>query len=208
MRSDQFKEGQSGPPEATITDEQLVTQLVAGDTHALGELYARYGAMVKSTIARLAPEMGRADVEDLCQEVFLTVNSSVFRLTNRASFKSWLYGVVIRKSRQWRRDTWLRRGILRRSARAVFGTAAPAESSEYSRMQLREELEIALAELSPKLREVFVLYTANGLTGEEISETLGISLSVVWTRLHRARKQLVEHLRAERQGMSQEGESS
>ena len=165
--------------------------------------------MVKSTIARLAPEMGRADVEDLCQEVFLTVNGSVNRLTNRASFKSWLYGVVIRKARQWRRDKWLRRGILRRSERAVFGTAAPAESSEFSRMQLRQELKIALGKLSPKLREVFVLYTANGLSGEEISETLGLSLSVVWTRLHRARKQLVELIRAERRGtIQEEGEPS
>ena len=49
------------------------------------------------------------------------------------------------------------------------------------------------------IREVFVLFELEGLSGPEISEALGIPLKTVWTRLHHARKDFEQRLAQEPQ---------
>jgi RNA polymerase sigma-70 factor (ECF subfamily) len=51
-------------------------------------------------------------------------------------------------------------------------------------------LESAIAALTPKLREVFVLVYLQGLSGAEAGAVLGIREGAVWKRLHTARKKV------------------
>jgi RNA polymerase sigma-70 factor (ECF subfamily) len=53
----------------------------------------------------------------------------------------------------------------------------------------------AIAELPPKLKEVLILCTVEGLSQQEAAMTLGISVKAVETRLSRARQKLVGILR-------------
>ena len=48
----------------------------------------------------------------------------------------------------------------------------------------------ALASLSEKKREVVVLVTIEGMSGEEVAALLGIPVATVWTRLHHARREM------------------
>jgi RNA polymerase sigma-70 factor (ECF subfamily) len=48
----------------------------------------------------------------------------------------------------------------------------------------------AFERLSLRKREVFVLVTLEGMSGEEASAVLGIPINTVWTRLHHARRAL------------------
>ncbi len=56
--------------------------------------------------------------------------------------------------------------------------------------QRAEKMSRALAALSPKKREVIVLVTIEGLSGEEVASLLAIPVATVWTRLHHARREL------------------
>lgn len=61
-------------------------------------------------------------------------------------------------------------------------------------LDLRMDIEKGIHELSPKLREVFILREINQLSYDEISNILDIELGTVKSRLNRARKQLREIL--------------
>jgi RNA polymerase sigma-70 factor (ECF subfamily) len=49
-----------------------------------------------------------------------------------------------------------------------------------------------LERMSPKKREVFALFELEGLSGDEISERIGVPVNTVWTRLHHARKDFLD----------------
>ena len=159
---------------------------------ALGELYLRFGEMVKGALHRFAPEMGYADVDEVCQEVFLAVNDSITRYEERMKFRNWLYGIAVRQARGWRRKTWLRRKLLDTRKDDVAATAAPIDTAPDAAFEHMEEATRALDALSSKQREVVLLHAVDGLTCEEIAETLDVKVGVIWSRLHRARQTLTK----------------
>ena len=94
------------------SEQALMEALAKGEIEALGELYFRHGKMVKSALLRFAPELAEADVDELSQEVFLALNASAKRYKEQMRFKSWLFGITVRKARNWRRTHWLRRKLM------------------------------------------------------------------------------------------------
>lgn len=176
-----------------LNEQQLVELLKSGDMKALGELYIRFGEMVKGALLRFAPEMGSADVDEVCQEVFLAVNDSIQRYEERMKFKNWLFGIAVRQARGWRRKTWLRRKLLDTRKDDVAAMAVPFETSPDAVYEHMEEAIRALNALSSKQRVVVLLHAVDGLTCEEIAETLNVKVGVVWSRLHRARQTLTKH---------------
>jgi RNA polymerase sigma-70 factor, ECF subfamily len=60
--------------------------------------------------------------------------------------------------------------------------------------EFRANLEQALGKLPPRIAQVFQLYEIEEASGAEVCAKLGISESNLWVMLHRARKQLREHL--------------
>ena len=173
-------------------DSLLVERLKAGDMKALGEMYIHYGAMVKGALLRYAPEMAGADVDEVCQDVFMALNESIGRYEEQLKFKNWLFGIAVKKSRTWRRNTWLRRKLLDTRRGEVEVTALPSTATPDSTAEHMDEITHALGALSTKQREVVLLHTVDGLTCEEIAEVLNIKVGVVWSRLHRARHTLMK----------------
>jgi RNA polymerase sigma-70 factor (ECF subfamily) len=175
-----------------LNDEMLVEMLKEGDIRALGELYPRYGSMVKAALQRFAPEMGGADVDELCQDVFLALNDTINRYEEQSRLKGWLYGIAIRKAKTWRRNTWLRRKLLnRRCEEAVTFDHLEANTPQRS-LELRQEVESVLGRLSEKQREVLLLFSVEGFSCEETASILGVEIGVVWSRLHRARQTMAK----------------
>src|SRR5437879_3610433 len=60
--------------------------------------------------------------------------------------------------------------------------------------EFRANLELALGKLPPRIAQVFQLYQIEERPNREVCEQLNISESNLWVMLHRARKQLREHL--------------
>ena len=178
---------QAGPIHPDISDEQLMAQLSAGDIDALAPLFMRHARLVRSIVLRLEPRMSHQEAEDLCQEVFLTLHRTAPRYEERGQLTAWLCGIAARTTRSWRRRRWLRRTLFRQHVEPSVEHHSP---SSFAQVAAREEIGRALDALPAPQREVIVLHTLQGLSGEEVASALGIRIGTVWTRLHRARKTL------------------
>lgn len=171
-----------------LTDEQLIQLWTQKQKEPLGILFDRYQQMVKGAVCRFAPEISAAERDELTQDIFMAVGESAFRFPVDTKFKPWLYGIVINKTRKWRRTTWVRRRLLKERKGEGVGMALTTCSCPENQTIQRQALSIALGQLSTKQREVFLLYAAEGFKGDEIAAILGISPTTVRTRLYRARE--------------------
>ena len=182
----------SGSP----TDEEVMQSLAKGEMEQLGVIYKKYDTMVKSALSRCAPEMSAAEIEEQSQEVFLTVSVKAPTYREQSSFKAWLYSIATRKAQVWRRNTWLRRRLLNKHHGQGVGMALRNDSSSLKLIELRESILKALSLLPQGQKEVLLLHAVEGFNSEEISQILKIKPKTVRTRLHRARKKLLDNAEA------------
>jgi len=179
------------------SDEDLMLQLSNGNLEALGFLYNRYGRMVRSAIARLAPNVSAHQLEDLTQETFLALVDSAPRYQEQARFKSWLYSIAVRRTKEWRRVNFLHQAIRSKHKEQCAGISLRKTDSPEASTAIKDEVEKVLSQLPAGQREVLWLFEAEGFSGEEVAKMLGVSPETVFTRLHRARKQLSKKLSRE-----------
>jgi RNA polymerase sigma-70 factor (ECF subfamily) len=55
------------------------------------------------------------------------------------------------------------------------------------RHELREQIQLAVNKLPEEYRQIFIMRDVDGLTNQEVSDCLSVSLPAVKSRLHRAR---------------------
>lgn len=179
-------------------DAELLRQTAQGELGALGELYDRYQRDVCRVLARTLGGGGNGgDVEDLVQATFLELPKIAGGFDGRDSCRAWLCGVAVRLAARRRRSVgrWLR--VLASFGAATRDTrAADPQAIASGREELRL-LERALAKLSAKKRDVFVLVELEGLSAEEASAALGIPAGTVRTRLFHARDELLATMKRE-----------
>lgn len=174
-----------------LSDEQLMAAILAGHRESLGVLYERYDGVVKTVIGRFAPEISAAEREEIVQDVFITVGKSAARFPKDTRAGAWIYGIAANKTRHWRRNTWLRRRLLRERESQGVGMAFKVNNCPEQTVILRQTLSIAIEALPVDQRDVFVLHATMGCSGDEIAQILKISPKTVRTRLFRARKELM-----------------
>jgi RNA polymerase sigma-70 factor (ECF subfamily) len=176
---------------STRDDGELVAAIARGDLEALGLLFDRHEGKLRAYLGRLG--VGPGDVDDLVQLTFLEVQKAAPRFDVALSAKSWLYGIATMMVRRHRRS--ISRAMARLVAWAAEPAAAPVRPDEaFVSSEAVRKLSAALDAMSAKKREVFVLVALEGLSGEEVARTLAIPVNTVWTRLHHARRELMEAL--------------
>jgi RNA polymerase sigma-70 factor (ECF subfamily) len=138
-----------------------------------------------------------ADAEDLTQEVFLQVARKLPTFRGEAAFSTWLYRVTVNAALSYRAkratreehrvpeplEDFLENGAHRTPVRP-WVTAPEQPVLNHEAHQLIEE---AIAGLPEIYRDVFVLVDVEGLANPEVAQLLGVSVSAVKSRLHRAR---------------------
>jgi RNA polymerase sigma-70 factor (ECF subfamily) len=181
-------------PSSANGDPEILDRIATGDLEALGTLFDRYEHDVRRFLVRLG--IRGADVDDLAQLTFLQVVRAANGYDGRCSAKPWLFGVAVTMARRHRRS--FTKMAARLSNWAVMQTESvsapetPAETLEGREAQAR--FESALGRLSQKKREVFVMVTLEGASGEDAALALGVPINTIWTRLHHARAELRREL--------------
>jgi RNA polymerase sigma-70 factor (ECF subfamily) len=130
-----------------------------------------------------------ADVDDVCQEVFITAQRKLPEFEGRSSLRSWLYGIALRTASDHRRSAYVRR------ERAVSDPAEldePALGDSHARTEARHVLHSLLAALDQDRRDVVVLYEIEGFTMKEVAELVGCPLQTAYSRLYSARAALTD----------------
>ena len=179
-----------------LPDEELLARLQRGDLEVLGLLFDRYADTLRRYCARL--QVPEEELDDLLQTLFLELPNTARRFDTSRSAKPWLFGVTTMLVRRNRRSA---ARALRRLARWRLDPPAPAEpvnpERETAARELASRAQAALAAMSHRKREAFVLVALEGLSGEEAATLLDIPVATVWTRLHHARRELRSALQEE-----------
>ncbi len=159
-----------------VTDEALIEAANGGDASAFEALYYRYRDWAVRLAYRFTGD--RDDALDVLQETFTYVAKKFpgFRLS--AKITTFLYPVV--------KHTAIR--IARKRRRYLSDQEVPQEAVAPGTQphSSREELAAALRTLPEKQREVLLLRFVDGMSLNEIAETLRIKLGTVKSRLHNA----------------------
>jgi len=182
-----------------FVDKQLVKKAKMGDMQAFAELIQHY----KDKIYHLAFRMlgNRQEAEDICQETFLRVFSSLDRYSETYKFSTWIFRIAtnlcidrIRKKKadfsldeNWNDDD----GVDWHSRIANFEKSPEEEVILSEQQQL---LQKALLNLPAKYRGIMILRYVQELSIQEISEVVNLSLATVKTRLHRGREYMRNQL--------------
>jgi RNA polymerase sigma-70 factor, ECF subfamily len=169
-------------------DAEDVALAVAGDRRAFERIYRRHVGRIHGLAGRL---MGRDEVEEITQDVFVRAWERLASFRGEAAFGTWLYRLavnVILGKRAWlgtRRQRFIADEVALETA-----PARPAASDSGL------DFEVAIGKLPPGARTVFVLHDVEGYRHEEIATLLDVTTGTTKAQLHRARMMLRRHLDA------------
>jgi RNA polymerase sigma factor (sigma-70 family) len=169
-------------------DDDLLSQVAAGHLDGLGVLFDRYNQPLRRFLSRLQVPVG--DLDDLVQLTFLQVPRAAARFEPERSVKAWLFGLATVVVKRHRRTIARFARKISALAREPAGKAPPTPVDLVGEEQSVRQARQALADLSGKKREVFVMVVLEQLPGETVARMLGIPVGTVWTRLHHARREL------------------
>jgi RNA polymerase sigma-70 factor (ECF subfamily) len=158
------------------------------DGLSLRRIFDEHAGYVWRSLRHLG--VAEADIEDVCQEVFITVHRKLAEFEGRSTLRTWLYGISLRVASDYRRRAYVRR------ERAVAEPRDDSASSSTNQPDLRAEARGTLLHLLDLLdedkRAVLVLYEIEGLSMKEVAEVIGCPLQTAYSRLHAARKVVSE----------------
>lgn len=173
------------------SDADLVARTLAGDHGAFEILVRRYQA----PLYRYA--LGMLSEPDLAVDV---VQGALIRAYTRLSacrdpdrFDSWIFRIVRNGALDRMRSS--RRREVPLDDVVTFADDRDDPESRLANAEINREVSAALEQLTPIHREAFLLKHVEGLSYEEISDRLDVSISALKMRVKRAREELQESLR-------------
>ena len=182
-------------------DVELVQAILDGDPSAYRGLVERYQGRVYALICGMVRD--REEARDLTQDALIKAYKNLERFRLESSFYTWLYRIAmnvaidhLRKMKKRQHEAF-DEGIASKDSDgtliAAHDRANPAK--ELHRRQLNEQIFDALETLSPDHRQVILLREIEGLSYEEIAETMDIPEGTVMSRLFYARRKLRDVLK-------------
>ncbi len=188
-----------------INEHDLVERLIKGQQWAFNVLVERY----QNRLLRIAygVTLDHEDSIEIVQDVFVIVFKKIHTFRQESSLATWLRKITINQCLNWKRK-WKRRfkwshdsleldsGKNLLNDNNLFKETLKNHDPEmlYREKQLGENLMKAIKKLPEKIRVVFVLNSLEGLSYEEIANTLNIKKGTVSSRLYFARKNLMDSL--------------
>jgi RNA polymerase sigma-70 factor (ECF subfamily) len=179
-----------------VDDEgDLVARCLSGDGLGVRAFVDRFQGAVFGLCYRMLGH--RQDAEDITQEVFVRAFRSLSHWDSTRPLKPWLFTIAANRCRT---------ALANRSRKPIFKDCdheVPAVEEEgLSAAELAEEVQTALGLLREEYRLCFILFHQQDYSCAQIGEVLGCPQGTVKTWLHRARRELAEHLK--RRGMDGE----
>jgi RNA polymerase sigma-70 factor, ECF subfamily len=168
------------------TDDELVAHCLCGRREAFSELVLRHQKMVYSVARSMLGDAHRA--EDVAQDAFLQAYQALSSYRAQGRFQAWLRTIVTRLCLNDRRDSHREVAWADLSDRPEVMADGP--ESRLGEWEQRSAVHRAIAQLPSDYRAVIVLRYMEELSYEEIARHLGVPVSTIETRLHRAKKQL------------------
>ncbi|MBU7316586.1 sigma-70 family RNA polymerase sigma factor [Paenibacillus oleatilyticus] len=179
---------------------QLLVKMKDGDQQAFQTMYDATYRDVYRTVSFLVDH--QQDREDVMNEIYMQMWTSLANYDTNRSFHFWLHGLVIRQVQRFRVKSWRRFRIFERIR--IFSR----EEHHWDEPTLimkgtNQEISQAIQKLTDKQRTVIIFRFFHDYTLEEIATLLDIPLGTVKSRYHaglQALRKNIGNLLPERMG--------
>ncbi|MEQ4618623.1 MAG: RNA polymerase sigma factor RpoE [Corticimicrobacter sp.] len=182
-------------------DNELVVRVQRGDKTAFDLLVLKYQRKIMRLVSRMVRD--QAEVEDVVQEAFIKAYRALPQFRGDSAFYTWLYRIAINTARNW-----LSSAGRRPSAPSAIETEdgetfdetdnltdiSTPESVLASR-QVAAAVNEAIETLPDELRTAIVLREIEGMSYEDIAQSMGCPIGTVRSRIFRAREAISARLR-------------
>jgi RNA polymerase sigma-70 factor, ECF subfamily len=178
-----------------IINGRVIEACQQGDRDAFRVLFETYKDKVYS-IAVYSVGGDRSIADDVTQQIFLKLFTTIQQFRGESEFTTWLYRLVVNACMDERRRR--RRLLSLGDATKTFPMSDQSEKrpqeKQYAQLEVAEAVRLAINELKPKFRLPILLKYVEGLSYEEIASVMGCSKGTVASRLNRGHGQLAKHL--------------
>src|SRR5712691_6220776 len=176
-------------------EAELLARCRLGQAEAWDELFDRHYGPAARFIFQLAPDFTREDVEEVSQEVWLTVIKSLHTFLGNSQFQTWLFRIAANKARDYRqRQHAAKRGgglapisIHQEDPEGGFTIDPPSHAPGPDLSLLNAEriaiVGEALERMGGPCQEIIELRYFADLSYEEISKALNLNIKTVSSRL-------------------------
>src|SRR6266550_9215689 len=176
-------------------EAELIARCRQGEARAWDELFDWHYAAAARFVFQLASDSTREDVEEICQETFLSVIKSIDSFVGKSQFQTGLFRIAANKARDYReRQRAAKRGggqtpISLQAEDPQNGlimdppSNSPAPDASMMSAERILLLREALDQLGEPCREIIELRYFGDLSYEEISNTLQLNVKTVSSRL-------------------------
>jgi len=177
-------------------DSQLVDEAVRGDSAAFGQLVTRYQDRLYNTMLHVLGSAEMAD--DVAQDAFVQAYVKLETFERASGFYTWLYRIAFNLAISRRRRD--KHCLSIEQARDASGhepadTSAPP-SARIEQAERAAHVRRGLAMLSDEHRAILILREVDGCSYDQIGQVLDLPSGTIRSRLHRARIQLRDQLKA------------
>lgn len=173
-----------------MTEEKLIEEAINGSKFALAELVKKYEQTVYNFAFKICRNKERA--EHTMQETFLSMIKSLNQFSGKSKLSTWLYTIVsnhclmlARSQKKYDYSDLENEEGLINDAFVVDWKFSPDKLTE--NIELKKVLDKAIQKLPHDYRIVFLLRDVEGLSTNETSEIVNLSVPAIKSRLHRAR---------------------
>ena len=173
----------------TITDDQIINQILAGDTYAYRQLVERYKDLVFTLALRMLKH--REEAEEVAQDAFVKVYRSLHKFKGDSKFSTWIYKVTyntcldkIKMNKKYCNDvaidefTFNKLDAIDNALQHMIDT------------ERHDLVKQCVNKLPSEDAYILTLFYFEELTLDEIAEIIEITSNTIKVRLFRARKKL------------------
>jgi RNA polymerase sigma-70 factor (ECF subfamily) len=182
-------------------DHSLVQRVQRGDKVAFEMLFTKYQRRVSRLVSRFV--RSDAEVEDIVQESFIKAYRALGSFRGDSAFYTWLYRIAVNTAKNY---------LVAASKRPIsltqfeknddddfeedhFMSDAATPESELITKQIAETVNKTMNELPADLREAIMLREIEGMSYEDIADSMGCPIGTVRSRIFRAREAISQKIK-------------
>jgi RNA polymerase sigma-70 factor, ECF subfamily len=182
------------------TDQALVERVQKGDKRAFDLLVRKYQHKVVGVISRYVSDW--SECQDVAQETFIRAYRAIAAFRGDSQFYTWIYKIATNTAKnylvsQGRRpptdDIAIDDAVLLDGGTRLKDGATPER--ELMRQEIEQTVFDTVEQLPEDLKIAITLREVDGLSYEEIAETMNCPIGTVRSRIFRARDAIDQKLR-------------
>lgn len=183
-------------------DAALVARVQRGDKRAFDLLVLKYQRKIMRLLSRMIRDP--AEIEDVAQEAFIKAYRALPQFRGDSAFYTWLYRIAINTARNWQAANGRRpltSSIVETGEGETFDeidnlTDISTPESMLASRQIAETVNAAMQSLPEDLRTAILLREIEGMSYEDIAQSMGCPIGTVRSRIFRAREAIASQLKS------------